>query len=603
MTELALVSGRQQGVRAMTSSTAQKGRSFYKRVALISLAGMFLLMVLVSVGTFFVYFRNYTRTMADYSLQNANYVRDNLQARLSEMTAITDQMYLDREIQQILTTPGQASRNQADFLNYCRAQETLLTDQVVGQLNLFDLYDNHYIYFGSAVQAQNYLSGLQVRSAPWFLNAVETDGRIEWLDGRAVDPSVSHLLLAVRLIKNATSNTTLGTCVITVRKRAVADVLSPYASQMTRIYLADPDGRIVLVQDPLDNWYKEGDTVLDIGRTGGAEQGYYHSLSAHQLTVFQYDPQTGWYVVQVTDIPTYLEFLRQMIGPFLLFFALAGALAGAFAFYLYNRISAPIFSLVSAMRTANPLQDDPPCLDGERDDEIGYLNRGYLMMLEEIRRLFNRLLQEQQTKKNAELQALRMQINPHFLYNTLTVVRYLIDMKQNQNASQVLISLIKLLKINLDPSRLRLTVDEELEYLRNYLLIQQYRYDNFEVSYQIDPSARSCLIPRLLIQPLVENSLFHGLNGGQQPGHIEISIRRREALLHVCVQDDGCGFPPDFSLQHSGQNAAQGTASIGLSNVDARLKLQFGPQCGLRIDSLPGKGACVSFSIPIQEEP
>lgn len=598
-----LVSGGHLEVRAMASSTVRKGKSFYKRFALISLAGTFLLMILVSVGTFFVYFSYYTRTLADYSLQNANYVRANLQARLSEITAITDQMYLDRDIQQILTTPLQASRNQADFLNYCRGQETLLTDQVVGQLNLFDLYDNHYIYFGSAVQAQNYLSGLQVRRTPWFQNAMQTDGRITWLDGRSVDPSVDHLLLAVRLIKNATSNTTLGTCVITVRKRAVADALSPYVSQTTRIYLADPAGQIVLVQDPLDSWYKEGDTVLDITRTDGQEQGYYHSLSAHQLTVFQHDSQTGWYVVQVTSTPTFPEFLRQMIGPSLLFFALACGLAGAFAFYLYNRLSAPIFSLVSAMRTANPLQDDLPCLDGERDDEIGYLNRGYLMMLGETRRLFSHLLQEQQAKKNAELQALRMQINPHFLYNTLTVVRYLIDMKQNQNASQVLISLIKLLKINLDPARVRLTVAEELEYLRNYLLIQQYRYDNFQVSYQIDPSARNCLIPRLLIQPLVENSLFHGLNGGQLPGHIQISIQRRGALLHVCVQDDGCGFPPDFSLQHIGQNTARGAASIGLSNVDARLKLQFGPLGGLQIDSLPGKGASVSFSIPIQEEP
>ena len=230
------------------------------------------------------------------------------------------------------------------------------------------------------------------------------------------------------------------------------------------------------------------------------------------------------------------------------------------------------------------------------------MNRGYLLMLDELHRLFQNLLQEQNAKKNAELEALRAQINPHFLYNTLTVVRFLIDMKQNQSASEVLVSLVKLLKINLDPKRELLTVEEELEYLKNYLLIQQCRYDNFAVTYDVDPAALCCRMPRLLIQPLVENSLFHGLKNGSLHGRIHISIGRGERTLRVSVQDDGCGFAQDFDFSVPGTNTQRDSVSIGLHNVNDRLRLRYGPEAGLHIDSTQGMGACVSFEIPLQEE-
>ena len=114
--------------------------------------------------------------------------------------------------------------------------------------------------------------------------------------------------------------------------------------------------------------------------------------------------------------------------------------------------------LVECMRSLETLDFAPPDLDITRTDELGYLNRSYLLLLDELNRLFQSLVQEQNAKKNAELEALRAQINPHFLYNTLTAVRFLVDMQHNQSASEVLISLIKLLKINLDTKREMLTV-------------------------------------------------------------------------------------------------------------------------------------------------
>ena len=154
---------------------------------------------------------------------------------------------------------------------------------------------------------------------------------------------------------------------------------------------------------------------------------------------------------------------------------------------------------------------------------------------------------------------------------------------------------------NLDTKREMLTVEEELEYLRNYLLIQRHRYDNFEVYYDVDAQALPCLIPRLLIQPLVENSLFHGLKNGSLHGCIYISIQRKKTLLSVQVRDNGCGFPQNFDLFAPNPNSQRFSVSIGLNNVNERLRLRYGTEAMLHIENASGGGACISFEIPVEE--
>lgn len=387
--------------------------------------------------------------------------------------------------------------------------------------------------------------------------------------------------------------------VVSVMKRSISGNLSLYATDTTQISLAGPDGTLVLAEDLRRD--PEQMQVLDMDLVSG-EEGYYTSLASSTLVVYLLDEVTPWYVVQTIRLPTFFMFLQQVLGAMPVLFVLVLVLAGLFVWSLYRALSRPILTLVESMRSLESLDFTPPQLDVARDDEIGYLNRGYLLMLGEMKRLFENLVQEQNAKKNYELEALRAQINPHFLYNTLTVVRFLIDMGQNQSASQVLISLIKLLKINLDPKREMLTVEEEMEYLRNYLSIQKHRYDNFEVKCSVDPAALPCAIPRLLIQPLVENSLFHGLKNGALHGRIAIQVRREDGRLHVQVQDSGAGFPPGFDVRAARVNAQRSSASIGLHNVNERLRLYYGPDSQLHTENLPGTGCRVWFTIPVEEE-
>lgn len=570
---------------------------FYKKFLSLLFLGISLLMLLVSFGTFYIFFRYYVNTLADHSLQNSAYVRTNLTNYLQDASLVTDSMYLDPEIHRILTHPQ--PENQAIFQAHC-ARHKFSNPYFVCQIDLFDFSGNRYVYYNSAALTHSFFFEPESAAEEWLSRAEDAGGRVLWADGREISPKASHLLFAIRLIKNAKANQPVGVAVISVLKRSVSDSLSGYTSPTTHIYLADAAGNAVLAQDISQMPGESPVQLLDLSRVSGAE-GYYTSFPNSMVTVYSLDPRIGWYVVQITQLPTFFLFFRQLADSMPVIVIVVLAIAAMFSWFLYRTVSNPILMLVESMRGLETLDFTPPDLDTARKDEIGYLNRSYLLLLDELSRLFQNLVQEQNAKKNAELETLRAQINPHFLYNTLTVVRFLIDMKQNQSASEVTIGLIKLLKINLDTKKELLTVKEELEYLRNYLLIQNHRYDNFDVVYDVDEQAMPCLLPRLLIQPLVENSLFHGLKNGSLHGCIRISIRREESFLLVRVEDNGCGFAEGFDLSKPGTNTQRHNDSIGLRNVNDRLRLRYGPVASLRIDSKPGQGASVSFRIPLEE--
>jgi len=571
---------------------------FYQKMLILQFFGISFLMVLISFVSFYITFRYYVNTLSDYALQNSAHIRADLDSQLSDATLITDAMYLDSEIQDILYHPSR--QNQARFQNHYH-QQNFSNPYFIFQIDLFDLSGNRYVYYNSGALAHGFLSDPKAFSADWLPLAEEAGGRMLWVDGSEVSPSASHLLFAMRLIKNVNSNKPRGVAVVSVLKRDISDSMSRFASDTTHIYLTDTHGRIVIAQNPSKYLSGEPEQLLEMAMVREKE-GYYTSFSDSVITIYSYDPHTHWYVVQETRMPTFFLFMKQLADAVPIILILAMATTALLSYSLYQALSRPILNLVENMRNLEVLDFTPPDLDTERPDEIGYLNRGYLLLLEHLHRLFDSLVKEQNAKKNAELQALRAQINPHFLYNTLTAVRFLIDMQQNQSASEVLIGLIKLLKVNLDPKYEMITVEEELEYLRNYIVIQKHRYDNFEISYDIGPDTRSCRIPRLLIQPLVENSLFHGFKNGGLPGHILICIHRMDPFLCVRVHDDGCGFSQAFNDQIPNINAQRNSVSIGLHNVNDRLRLRYGPGAALHIESAPGQGACVSFQIPIQEE-
>jgi len=274
--------------------------------------------------------------------------------------------------------------------------------------------------------------------------------------------------------------------------------------------------------------------------------------------------------------------------------------------FLSRRITVPIKRLGKTMQIFES-GSIPDKVEVRATGEIEMLVHGFNTMLDNIKTNIDAIYQEQEEKQRAEvaaleyqLQSLQQQINPHFLYNTLNVISYLAMEERSEDIRSFVLSLNQLLRSTLSNTQDEVTVRQEIAFLQAYIAIMEYRYkDVFAVEMRTDPKAARCLIPKLILQPLAENALLHGIYPSGRKGVITVTVELAPPKLAICVRDDGVGFDVDsYDLQAK----TKGFNSIGLKNVNERLVLCYGPEAALDISSEKGKGTVVRFKIPIMIE-
>ncbi|MGF7036341.1 two-component system sensor histidine kinase YesM [Paenibacillus mucilaginosus] len=247
-------------------------------------------------------------------------------------------------------------------------------------------------------------------------------------------------------------------------------------------------------------------------------------------------------------------------------------------------------------------------IDG--NDEIGMLSRQFNYMVESIRELMEEVSESNRQKSQLELQQrdikLKMmasQINPHFLFNALESIRMKAHMQGQAELAAIVRSLGKLLRKNLEIGGGRIPLTEELEIVRCYLEIQTFRFeDRLTFKLELDPLARDVPLPPLMIQPLVENAIIHGLESREEGGVVEVRTKLEDDHLRVEVIDNGLGIPPErmaFIERSLADSDGEGEHRIGLRNVHQRLSLTYGEGYGLQITSGPDAGSRIHFMIPI----
>lgn len=239
-------------------------------------------------------------------------------------------------------------------------------------------------------------------------------------------------------------------------------------------------------------------------------------------------------------------------------------------------------------------------------DEIAQLAGTFNSMMQRVEELMNKITQEEKALHQMELDVFRSQINPHFLYNTLITIRHLAKLRGARNIDEVALSLSKILRAVLDKDSDSSTVAEDLELLGNYMNIQRFRYtENISLISRIDQGLENAVLPKMILQPLVENALIHGYGGDKTEGRIEIGAERvgQDMLLHV--KDEGEGIEEEqirelLSLSQSDGVEPDGRVHVGIKNVHRRLQLLYGTEYGLSIDSRYGSYTVVTVKIPLQ---
>lgn len=236
------------------------------------------------------------------------------------------------------------------------------------------------------------------------------------------------------------------------------------------------------------------------------------------------------------------------------------------------------------------------------NDEIGKLRDGYNIMIFEIQKLINRVIQEQRIKRKAELDVLQAQIKPHFLYNTLDSINSLAFSGKNEEVCDIVEALGSYYRTSLSKGREIITIGEEIEMVKNYLRIQKIRYGEiFSSEFDIDASVKDYKILKLILQPLVENALYHGIRAKGEKGIISVSAKLIEGYIYLTVQDDGVGMSEETVSMLTDERMDAERSSFGVRGTIGRLRIFYGIQDVLGIESRIGYGTKVYIRIPVEK--
>jgi two-component system sensor histidine kinase YesM len=274
------------------------------------------------------------------------------------------------------------------------------------------------------------------------------------------------------------------------------------------------------------------------------------------------------------------------------------------AWGLSRSIYTPIKKLhdVTTTITKNDLQ---ALMTSDNVDEITELGMSFNIMIGKIRELLDSKIKEQENLKKAELRALQAQINPHFLYNTLDTIIWMAEAKKNDQVIEIVSALSSFFRISLSKGRDWITIAEEIERTNSYLTIQKMRYrDIMDYEIQVDESVANYTILKLVLQPLVENALYHGIKNKRQGGTIIVRAKpKNENEVQLEVEDNGIGFTPEKLAQlqdeledDSGDIKLE--SGFGIGNVNKRVRLYYGKPYGLSVKSEYHTGTCVTLVIP-----
>lgn len=275
-----------------------------------------------------------------------------------------------------------------------------------------------------------------------------------------------------------------------------------------------------------------------------------------------------------------------------------------FCGYIARRISRPIDLLYGDMRQVQAGRWDYPRRD-YYDDEIGDLSRQFSVMVDEIRRLNAEMLEKERQKRTLEMEALQAQINPHFMYNTINSIKMLVRFRRQEQILSTLTALTDILKGTLGKSEAAVPLEEELRFLESYVYIQQIRYSSFGFATDIPRELEGARILRFILQPFVENSIFHGYDQIDGGARIELRAQadREVGTLVITITDNGKGMDADMlAALARGEAPRSRFSGIGIRNVMERVRLAFGEPFGVYFESEVGEGTTARIILPLMEE-
>ena len=271
-------------------------------------------------------------------------------------------------------------------------------------------------------------------------------------------------------------------------------------------------------------------------------------------------------------------------------------------FLIVRQMTKPLYLLTEKMSNVRAGNFDE-YIEVSGPEEVKELSSTFNYMIKDLNKYINELVKVQKEKRAAEIHALQMQINPHYIFNTLSSFKWLIWQGNNDKSLSALDSFINLLRNTISKTDEFITIEDEIENIKNYVFINNIRYgDRIKVEYFIMPDCNDYLVPKLILQPFIENSFFHGFPSDEE-GKIQVFIREQGENIKIEIYDNGVGIEEETleKVKQKKETKNDHFSGIGVNNVDSRIKLIYGNEYGIEIKSKLNKGTTVTILLPIKK--
>lgn len=365
------------------------------------------------------------------------------------------------------------------------------------------------------------------------------------------------------------------------------------------ITIIDPEYNIVYTSNPeQERAQEEISVVRDIVLGSKNAVLNEHSMSVNVDTL----SNTKWRICVFINIDKLTEIEESFLSTTLLVTLIMLIVAVLLYYFVARTITSPMKQLEDAMSKVEKsdyfrLEN----VDIAASKEVEALAKRFNKMMQKISELMKRVVAEQDAQRKSELKALQNQINPHFLYNTLDSIIWLIENEKNKEAGEMVVALARLFRIGISNDSEVLPVRNEIEHVRNYLLIQNIRYaDAFDYEFDIEETALDVNTMKLVLQPIVENSIYHGLKSKVDKGHIKISVYIEDGYLNLSVADNGYGMRQEtIDALYASFRDGVVSNSVGLKNIYQRVMIYYGGDAQMRIESELDEGTTITIREPL----
>lgn len=580
----------------------QLGEYFNHKGIQFVIAASFTLVAILGMGFIGVFlYQGYGSAAEDMVLSNSKQVIDqveiNLNTYLRNMMRISDAVYYN-----VIKNTDLDEESMSQEMNLLYE---VYRDNLVGLACFTDTGE-----LISSVPMGNLKENVDVTKQSWFVDAQDKMENLHFSDlhvQNIFENSTNRYYWVISLSRGVeltnSGKMSEGILLVDMDFSGIRQLFAKVNSQnMGYVYLMDSDGKIIYHPRQnliFSNMIQENNEIAKTYEDGAHRETF---EGEDRMVAVKTVGYTGWKIVSVMPMEKFLgDFSRTRTMAVMII--IVAILVMIFANqFVAVRVAKPLRNLEDSL-TGIGMDREPQIYIGG-PPEIQHLGETIRSMVEQLRQLTDDIVREQEEKRKSELDALQSQINPHFLYNTLDSIMWMIEAEKYDDAISMVQALSRLFRISLSKGKNIITVGEELQHAKNYLDIQKYRYKNKFTSYfEIEEGIEKYKTIKLIIQPLIENVIYYGMEYMDGDGEIYVRAYTKEEDLFIEVEDNGLGMQKAQveSLLTDGTRIRSKGSGIGIRNVHQRIQLYFGTEYGLEILSEPDEGTMVRIHLPKTE--